>query len=161
MILEIVFQVDDPVSCRAAWVMEFVCKSDLSILFPHLDYFTQHMSKVHLDSALRPIAKVCEYLTLSYYKNQIPLSRKELKKIHKERMVEAGFDWLITEQKVAVKAYTLTSLFWLGTDIEWIHPELYRIMEEDYHKGSAAYKARCRHMFEAIRKYNANKCESS
>lgn len=157
LILDIVFQVDDPISCRAAWVMEFVCKSDLSILYPHLDYFTENMSKVHLDSALRPIAKVCEYMTLSYYKNRIPLSRKQITPLHKDRIVEAGFDWLITEQKVAVKAYTLTSLFWLGTDIDWIHPELHRIMEEDYHKGSAAYKARCRHMFEAMRKFNANK----
>lgn len=156
-LLDIVFQVDDPISCRAAWVMEFVCKSDLSMLYPQLDYLTENMHKVHLDSAVRPIAKIYEYMTIAYYKNRIPLSRKQITPLYKERMVATGFDWLITEQKVAVKAYTLTTLFWLGTDIDWIHPELHRIMEEDYHKGSAAYKARCRHMFEAIRKFNANK----
>lgn len=127
------------------------------MLYPHLECFTENMHKVHLDSAVRPIAKICEYLTLSYYKNRIPLSRKQITSLHKERMVAIGFDWLISDQKVAVKAYTLTALFWLGTETDWIHPELHRIMEDDYHKGSAAYKARCRHTFEAIKKFNGSK----
>ena len=155
-ILEILFKVDDPISCRAAWVAEFVCKSDLSPMYPHLDYFTEHMHKVHLDSAVRPVAKICEYVCLSYFKKKDALSRKQITTIHKERITEACFDWLITEQKVAPKAYSLTSLFYLGTENDWIHPELHRIMEDDYHKGSAAYKARCRHMFENIRKFKKN-----
>ncbi|WP_299769810.1 adenylosuccinate lyase [uncultured Dokdonia sp.] len=152
-ILKILFKVNDPISNRAGWLLEFVCKTDLTILFPYLDTFTEKMHTVYQDSALRPVAKICEYLTLSYYKKKDPLTRKHIKSLHKERMTEAGFDWLITEQKVAVKAYTLTSLFLIGTEIDWIHPELKRIMEDDYHKGSAAYKARCRHMFEALKKF--------
>jgi len=153
-VLDIVFQIDDPISCRAAWVAEFVCKTNLAPLYDHLDYFTEHMQKVHQDSAVRPVAKICEYLCLSYFKQMDTLSRKHISNLHKERITEACFDWLITEQKVAPKAYSLTSLFYLGTEYEWIHPELHRIMEDDYHKGSAAYKARCRHMFENIKKFN-------
>ncbi len=153
MTLEILFMVDDVRSNRAGWLCEFVCKNDLSILLPHLDLFTQHMGTVYQHSALRPVAKITEYLTLSYYKKKQPLTRKKLTAIHKERLIETGFDWLITDQKVAVKAYTMTSLFWLGTEIDWVHPELQRIMDEGYHQGSAAYKARCRHMLEAIKKF--------
>jgi len=153
LIIKILFKVNDPISNRAGWLLEFVCKTDLSMLFPYLDVFTEKMSTVHQDSAVRPVAKICEYLALSYYKKKNPKTIKYLTRIHKERITEAGFDWLITEQKVAVKAYTMTSLFWLGTEIDWIHSELHRIMEDDYHKGSAAYKARCRHMFEAIKKF--------
>lgn len=152
-VIAILFKVDDPISNRAGWLLEFVCKTDITMLFPYLDLFTEKMHSVHQDSALRPVAKICEYLTLSYYKKKHPETIKYLTKLHKERITEAGFDWLITEQKVAVKAYTLTSLFLLGTEIDWIHPELKRIMEDDYHKGSAAYKARCRHMFEALKKF--------
>ena len=152
-VLDILFLVDDERSNRAGWLCEFVCKQDLSILFPYLDLFTKNMSIVYQDSALRPVAKITEHLTLSYYKMQDPLTQKYLTHVHKERLVEAGFDWMITEQKVAVKAYTMTSLFWLGTEIDWVHLELHRIMEDGYAAGSAAFKARCRHMFEAIRRF--------
>lgn len=151
--LEILFMIDDERSNRAGWLCEFVCKQDLTILYPYLDLFTEKMNTVYQDSALRPVAKITEYLILSYYKKQDPLTRKALTHTHKKRMVENGFDWMITDQKVAVKAYTMTSLFWLGTEIDWVHPELHRIMEDGYASGSAAYKARCRHMFEAIRKF--------
>lgn len=151
--LEILFMVDDARSNRAGWLCEFVCKKDITVLHPYLDLFTEKMSTVYQDSALRPVAKIIEYLALSYYKKQDPLTRKNLTPIHKERMIEAGFDWMITEQKVAVKAYTMTSLFWLGTETDWVHPELKRIMEDGYASGSAAYKARCRHMLEAIKRF--------
>ena len=60
---------------------------------------------------------------------------------------------MITDQKVAVKAYTMTTLFYLGTEVDWVHPELERLMQEGYADGSAAFKARCRHIKEAIRKF--------
>ncbi|MFC4636521.1 adenylosuccinate lyase [Dokdonia ponticola] len=156
-VLAILFKVDDPISNRAGWLLEFVCKTDIRMLFPYLDLFTEKMGTVYQHSALRPVAKICEYLTLSYYKKKDSQTQKHLTMLHKERITEAGFDWIITDQKVAVKAYTLTTLFLLGTEIDWIHPELKRIMEDDYAKGSAAYKARCRHMFEALRKFESSK----
>ena len=158
--LEILFMVDDERSNRAGWLCEFVCKQNLSILFPYLDLFTEKMGTVYQDSALRPVAKITEYLALSYYKEKNTLTRKALLPHHKERLVETGFDWMITEQKVAVKAYTMTSLFWLGTEIDWVHPELKRIMEDGYHEGSAAFKARTRHMTKAIERFNRVKKRS-
>ena len=154
-VLAILFKVDDPIANRAGWLLEFVCKTDSSMILPYLDLFTEKMGTVYQDSALRPVAKICEYLTLSYYKKKDEKTIKHLTTLHKERITEAGFDWIITDQKVAVKAYTLTTLFLLGTEIDWIHPELKRIMEDDYAKGSAAYKARCRHMFEALKKFKS------
>ena len=151
-LLQILFKVDDPQSPKAGWLCDFVCKQDLSLLYPHLDIFTEKMSTVYQDSALRPITKIIEYLTLSYYKQKDPLTRNFLTSTHKERLVEAGFDWMITEQKVAVKAYTMVSLFWLGTEIDWVHSQLYRILEDGYASGSAAYKARSRHTFKAIKR---------
>lgn len=153
LVLDILFMVDDTLSNRAGWLVEFVTKKDIALLFPHLDIFTSNMGSVYQDSALRPVAKICEYLTLSFYKEKNPQTRKQLTVLHRERMIEAGFDWMITDQKVAVKAYTMTSLFYLGTETDWVHPELERIMEEEYATGSAAFKARCRHTKEAIKKF--------
>ncbi len=153
-VLEILFMVDDPKSNRAGWLSEFVTKEDITIILPHLDYFTKHIHTVYQDSALRPVAKICEYLTISYYKEKHPETRKMLLSSHKDCIIECGFDWLITDQKVAVKAYTLTSLYHLGTETDWIHPELKRFMEDGYHTGSAAFKARCRHVKKWIEKFN-------
>lgn len=152
-LLEILFMVDDKLSPKAGWLIEFVSKNNLPLLFPYLDYFTSNMHTVYQDSALRPVAKVCERLALSYYKEQHPLSRKALQLKHKEQITNAGFDWLITDQKVAVKAYTLTTLYHLGTEIDWIHPELLIIMENQYSTSSVAFQARTRHVTEWIKKY--------
>ncbi|RMB60941.1 adenylosuccinate lyase [Dokdonia sinensis] len=157
LVLEILFLVDDSASNKAGWIAEFTCKQDIAMLYPHLDMFTHNMPMVYQDSALRPVAKICEYLILEYYKIKKPLARKSLKPHHKKRIVEAGFDWLITDQKVAVKAYTLTTLFWLGTETDWVHQELKKIMEQDYANQSAAYKARCKHTFKAIEIFNRQK----
>ena len=39
-LLEIMFMVDDKVSCKAAWVFEYVCNDYIYGLIPHLDLFT-------------------------------------------------------------------------------------------------------------------------
>ena len=145
--------VDDTRSPRAAWIIEFCCKEDVSPILPHLDAFLSKLNTVYQDPAVRPVAKVCEYLTIAYYKKKHTLARNMLQPHHKELIIENCFDWLITDQKVAPKAYALTTLFLLGTEYDWVHPELKMIMEADYHKGSAAYKARCRHMLDAIEKF--------
>ena len=155
--IKVFYQIDEARSARAAWVIEFATKKDIATILPHLDTFLPELNTIHLDSAVRPAAKVIEYLSLAYYKKQHPLSRKHLQAHHKELMISHCFDWLITDQKVAPKAYSMTSLFLLGTEYDWVHPELYTIMEEHYHDSSAAYKARCRHMFEAIKKFQRSK----
>ena len=66
-LLDILFRVDDKISPRAAWVFEFMCGKNLEAIIPYLDVFTENMHKVHLDSAVRPVAKVCEYLVKAYY----------------------------------------------------------------------------------------------
>lgn len=154
-VLDILFMVDDELSNRAGWLAEFATKNDISIIYPHLDYFIDLMDTVYQDSALRPCAKICERLVLSYYKDKNALTQKHLTQKHRTKMIETGFDWLLTDQKVAVKAYTMTTLFYLGTDTDWVHVELERIMRDGYASGSAAFKARCRHMKILLDKYRA------
>ena len=36
-LLEILFMVDDKISCRAAWVFEFMCGEQLDACIPYLD----------------------------------------------------------------------------------------------------------------------------
>jgi len=141
-LINIMFMVDDKISCKAAWVFEYVCSKDIHVIIPYLDQFTSNLKEVHLDSAVRPIAKVCEILATETELN--------LKYIYKERIIEACFDWMISEQKVAVKAYSMNALFLLGKDIDWVRPELKEILERDFSTQSAAFKARARHLLKKI-----------
>ena len=64
-LLEIVFDVDNKASIKAAWILEFVCLKNLDWLLPHLDYFTQNIGFVKFDSAVRPISKICNFLAIA------------------------------------------------------------------------------------------------
>lgn len=143
-LLEIAFYADDPISSRACWVLEFVLKEKLDYLLPYLEKFTTSIAHLHLDSSVRPMAKICEFLLKAYFSRTINEVQKMLTEQHLERITTACFDWLIGKQKVAVKAYSMTCLQLLGQKFNWIHPELKMVLEQNYADGSAAYKARAR-----------------
>jgi len=149
-LLEILFLVDDKISCRAAWVLEYVCNNNLELILPHLDALTNDLRKVHLDSAVRPVAKICELLVKAFYnKKQNPV-KKSLKSKHLESITEVCFDYMIRKEKVAPKAFAMNTLYLLGQDHDWIHPELKIILERDFNKQSAAFKARAKHLMKKL-----------
>ncbi|RZS93506.1 adenylosuccinate lyase [Aquimarina brevivitae] len=147
-VIDICGKIDEDISCKAAWVLEFVCGKDLSVLLPHINAFLSCAKLVYQDPAVRPMAKICEYLTYAYYKQKTTTLNLTL--AQKEKMVALCFDWLITSQKVAAKAYAMTSLYLLGNDVEWVHPELKLLLLQNYDKGSAAYKARARKVLKEL-----------
>ncbi len=155
-LLYILFMVDDKVSCRAAWVFEFACGENLEAAIPYLDIFTSSIGKVHLDPAVRPVAKVCEYLVKAYYSRQDNAIKTALTNEHQERIIEACFDWMINDEKIAPKAYSMNSLYLLGRDHDWIHPELKIILERDFQMQSSGFKARARHIINKIEKSEKN-----
>lgn len=151
LLLEILFDVEAKISCKAGWIFEFMCSEKPAIIIPHLDTFTQNISKVHLDSAVRPVAKVCESLVKNYYAKYDITFKTHLTAIHKEKIIEACFDWLINDGKIAPKAYAMNALYLLGTDCDWIHPELAIIIERDFQMQSSGFKARARHILKKIK----------
>lgn len=150
LLLEIAFTIDDPISSRACWVLEFTAKETIDFIFPYLDTFTENCGLVRLDSSIRPMAKICEYLVKAYFSKEKNAVQNALNEIHLERLATVCFDWLITEQKVAPQAYAMTCLLLLGRKFDWIHPELKLVLERNYAFGSAAYKARARMTLQKI-----------
>ncbi|WP_299123657.1 adenylosuccinate lyase [uncultured Winogradskyella sp.] len=150
--LDIMFMVDDKSSHRAAWVFEFMCGKNLEAALPHLDYFTKNMHRVHHHSAVRPVAKICEYLAKAFYSKTDTLDKVVLKPIYQERIIEVCFDYMIGPQhKIAPKAYSMNTLFLFGRDHKWIHPELAIILERDFQLQSSGFKARARHILKKIK----------
>jgi len=150
-LLEILFMVDDKISAKAAWVFEFMCGEKLETIIPHLDVFTENIHKVYLDSAVRPVAKVCEYLAKDYYSKKNNALKIALIPKHKEKIIEACFDWMINDEKIAPKAYAMNTLFLLGQDYDWIHPELVLILERDFQMQSSGFKARAKHILKKLK----------
>lgn len=142
---------NDAVGSRACWVLEFVCNKDLTRLFPYLGTFTAGLSQLQEESSIRPMAKVCELLALRFYRPGRDV-KPPLEAHHREQMAEACFDWLIGPHKVAPKAYSMQALYLLGEEFPWIRPELREVLKLNYAKGSAAYKARARHVLDLLEK---------
>lgn len=150
-LIEILFMVDDKKSSKAAWIFEYVCNDYIYAIIPHLDIFTTNLKRVHLDSSVRPIARVCEMIAKAYCSKQNKTMKNALQNIHKERIIEACFDWMISNQKVAVKAYSMDTLYLLGKEYNWVHPELKQILQQDYTHESAGFKARAKHVLKKIK----------
>ena len=140
-------QFNDPISYRALWGLEFMCRESLSGLLPYIDRFIRILPKVHLHAGVRRAAKICEHIIIKHYRHKqiYGLSLK-----NREAIASACFDWLITDQKVAPKAYSMTCLLYLGKEFKWIHPELKILLENNYVNQSAAYKARARFILSKI-----------
>lgn len=151
-LLAVLFRVDDKISCRAAWVLEFMCHENLEYLIPHLDTFTANIHKVHLDPAVRPIAKICEYLAKAYYAKTPNTVQLHLKPIYQERIIAVCFDYMIRDEKIAPKAYSMNTLYLFGADYDWIHPELVIILERDFQMQSSGFKARAKHILKKLKK---------
>lgn len=128
-LIKMAFDVNNKQSIKASWVMEWICThKSLDIIVPHLDFFTLNISKVIFDSAKRPCAKICEHLAIAYTNKHDNLTKETLTKPQINRIVETGFDWLIGQEKIAVKAYTMQTLFLFGKEIDWVYPELQHII---------------------------------
>ncbi len=152
-LMDIMFRVDDKVSSRAAWVFEFVCAEYIYAIIPYLDTFTSNLKKVHLDSSVRPISKVCGFIASTYYSKEPNTLKKALKPKHIERIIEVCFDWMINDEKIAPKVYAMETLFLFGKDYDWIHPELAQILEQDFPTQSAGYKVRAKRILKKINKH--------
>jgi hypothetical protein len=146
-LIQLCFQISNKNSSKACWILEFVCYQKLEWLTAHLDFFCSQIKNLKDESAIRPAAKICQLLVFSHYKEKkVVLSEK-----HLEEITESSFDWLINDTKVASKAYSMRTLYFLGHHYDWIHPELKIIITKDFPNHSAAYKAVAKEVLKKIK----------
>ncbi len=149
-LLEIVFEVENKNSVKATWILELVCENNIQLLYPYLDNFIEKVPLITEESAIRPISKIIKFLMeQDKRKPIIPLTIE-----HKKALTQIAFDWMISDCKVATKAYAMSSLFLLGKEIDWIHRELKQVIIDNMDFETAAYKSRGLMTIKAINKYN-------
>lgn len=147
--IDICFTVSNPDSYKACWVLEFVAYEKAEWFTDYLDDFCRNLKIITDESSIRPLAKVTQSLLKSHYnksESKIVLTESQI-----QNCIEISFDWLITDTKVATKAYSMRTLFLLGNHYEWIHPDLKQILIKDYNNHSAAYKAVAREILQKIK----------
>lgn len=146
-LIAICFSPSNKNHAKACWILELISYKKIDWLESHLDFFFLNIKTITNQSAIRSISKVCLLLTISHFKKkEILLTENQLQQI-----TEICFDWLIKETKVASKCYAIRALHLLGTHFDWIHPELKIILEKDYAKHTAAYKAVGREILKKIK----------
>lgn len=157
-LLEVTFQFDQPISVKAAWVLEWICTHhQLNWMIPHLTFFTENLKNLTFDSAIRPCAKICEHLANAYYSKKDNELKSKLNNEHIQAIIETGFDWLITPQKIAVRAYTMNTLYLFGLENDWVHPELKHLIETKIIHESKGTKARGKHILNLIEKHQKSR----
>ena len=110
------------------------------------------MAKVTFESAIRPVSKISGFLASAYTSKNESTIKKYLTKEHIDVIIETGFDWLIGNQKIAVKVYSMEMLYLFGKDYDWVHQELKLILEQNIVKESYGYQARGKKILRWINK---------
>lgn len=152
-LVNLTFDINNKQSIKAAWVLEWICTHHgIEYLLPYINIFVDNISTVRFDSAIRPCAKICEHLANAYTLKNMNETKRTLTQKHIDKIIETGFDWLITDQKIAVRAYTMTSLFLFGLQKKWVHPELKHLINTKIIHESKGCKARGKYILEMIEK---------
>jgi hypothetical protein len=143
-----VFDTEDPLHIRAAWVLELVCLEDISLLDPYIRVFINGMQDLKSESALRPVSKICSLWCENYFKRDstdIHLSADEI-----ERIIGINFDWLIDDHKVATQVFAMDTLTILGHEVKWIHQELRSLLQKNAESGTSGYRAHARKLLKNL-----------
>lgn len=138
-LMELLLNTKDKNHHKACWVSELIFEKHIDLLSPYLDIFCQTLSAYSNESALRSISKICLF-SANFHTKKLKSKQKFLTENHLELMTEACFDWLISDKKVATKAYAMRALFQFGKLQEWVYPELKVILEQQYSSGSAGFQ---------------------
>lgn len=152
------FSMDELISHRACWVLEFVCHRRLEWVLPEMDLLIMGIQAMtscekQCESCLRPLAKIYELVSEKYAQNDANFV-DQITPEHTRIIVEHCFDWLIGNHKVATKAYAMQTLFHLRNTQPWISDQLKQILLAQRKEHSAAYQARSKNILLKLSKEN-------
>lgn len=131
---------------KACWILELVMENNIHWLREYLDRFTDCLKSYTHEGAIRSISKVCMFAASKHQKDKYCF----LTPVQEQLITEACFDWLITDTKVASKAYAMRTLYILGKRHKWIHEELKHILPQGFPYHSPAYKAAAKDILKKI-----------
>lgn len=150
-LIELAFDTKNHSSVKAAWVLELVCHENLNSIEPFIDFFIDNLQKIKAESALRPIAKICNFLLNgNYYQPKKDKINTNLTEEQRVKIIESNFDWLIEDHKIASQVFAMDNLYFLSKNYKWISDELKLALQKDYPFKSAGYQAHARKILKEL-----------
>ncbi|SRR5690554_5177001 len=148
-VAEVAFDLNNEFHFKACWILELLAMAKIELLTPYLEAFCNSITSYKDDSSVRTTAKIGFLIVKEHYSEQpkFKLSEEQINKL-----TECCLDRLISDEKVAAKAYSAETLYILGKYQDWIYPELCQILSDGYSQHSAAYKATARNIIKRINK---------
>lgn len=134
---------------QAAWTLELVFLTKPTIIIPHLSTWCSKLDSIKNESALRPIAKICRGLVEKERKNQ---PKFLLTTEQKEKIIEASFNWLISDKKTATQVFAMDSLYSCSDEYTWIKENLKEVLQKDISSKSNGYVSQARKILQKIEK---------
>lgn len=125
---------------KGIWIIEMIAEKETPVLFPFLDTICNQSIIITNKSATRGLSRTL--LFVSYH--------LDLNENQEEKIIEKCLDWLISDERVACKAYAIRTLFYYSKKQIWLKEELKTILESDYNKHSSAYKAVAREILKKL-----------
>ena len=147
-LIDKIFDVEDRLHIKAAWVFELVCLDNIAILDPYIHSFLNGMSSLKHESALRPASKICSLWTAYFFTQEtsdVILSEADI-----EQIISCNFDWLIEDHKVATQVFAMDSLKYWSTRENWIQQELKSILQKNADTSSIGYRTHARKLLKNL-----------
>lgn len=145
-LIAVALDTNDKNHYKACWILELVLEKNMVWLKPYLDRFCEALPLYLHDGAVRSISKICWFASVCHMRSKDFLTESQLQQI-----TESCFDWLISDAKVASKAYAMRALFENGKIQPWIYPEMKSILELGYPNHSAAYQAAAKELLKKMK----------
>lgn len=149
-LLELIFEEKTKTAIKSSWILELVCIEHIELLAAQLNFFTDNLKDLSHESMLRPFSKICCFIVQAYKSDDLNEIKQHLNTQNKSQIIEANFDWLIQNHKVATKVFAMDTLYLLGLEYDWIHTELKLVLEQNMAKGSAGYQVRAKRVLSKI-----------
>ncbi|MCP9200131.1 hypothetical protein MKO06_09440 [Gramella sp. GC03-9] len=135
-------------SIKALYCLEILARKDIDLLMDQLKHLTHYAKTSENSSANRCLAKI---FSLATEKDSLAGKTSYLPSEIKESIMETSFSWLIREESIAVKVFSMQTLWDLRCENDWIAAELKAVLQNDFPGASAGYQSRARKI---LRKLN-------
>lgn len=151
ILLELINNTNEKASGHAARLLELSVKKQPSLILEHLAGFSELLSRIHLDAPVRSCAKIIEICCFECYVKNNQRVKDSLNSTYLERFTEVSFDWMIANKAIAIHAHSMYSLYLLGQQFQWIHPELTLLINKKLPTGSVGFQNRGKKILKAIK----------
>lgn len=135
-------------SLKALMVFEILGRMDFKLIAPFIPALIKIAHDYTNSSSRRCLAKIFNF-AINEHKNKN--STFQLNRTLRTNIIELSFLWLISEEKTAVKVFSMQNIYDLREDEPWIEAELMAILEKDLPGSSAGYKSRASKILRKLR----------